>query len=218
MTTAQTMITTALQKLLVVKPGAAASAAQLALGLIDLNDLLKSWRQYGLTTWARRSQTFNLTVAKTSYTLGSGGDVVMTRPVEILGGYVTRDEVDIPLTHLGKTDWVNLANKTLAGVPTQFWYDPQLTRGVFYPWPVPDETGLTITLDYHLPLTAMVAADTIDMPDEWAAAVKFNLAVHMAPGTGRSVPQEVAALAQATFYEALSSSSEGASIFLEPGE
>lgn len=215
--TAQTIITTALQKLLVVPGGGTPSASQLALGLTDLNDLMRSWRQYGLTNWARRSTTFDLISGKVSYTVGTGGDVDTTRPVAILDAYLTRDESDIPLKKYGKSDYFGLANKTLAGTPTQFWYDQQLTLGVFYPWPVPDEDGLTCTLDTHIPLTDMAVGDSLDIPDEWIEAVKFNLAMRMGPGTGRTVSQDVKELAALTLSEALGGpNSEGASIFLEP--
>jgi hypothetical protein len=214
--TAQQYIETALRKLVVLPSGGTISANQLAAGLSDLNDMAVTWRQFGLTTWARASQTFSLVNGTGSYTVGSGGDVAIARPIRILDAYLTRDGTDIPLRQVSKSDYFGLSVKTTGGIPSQFYYNQETTLATLYLWPVPDEDGLTLTFDYHVPLTSMAAGDTLDVPDEWREAFVYNLAVRQAPDYGKAASAELRALAKDTLDLAKGSNNEETSIRFEP--
>jgi hypothetical protein len=213
--TAQTLIDKALEKAGIVSPGGTPTTNQRNAALADLNPMAVAWRKYGLTTWARASHTFNLTNGDGDYTVGSGLDVDIARPVRILGAYYTRNGKDTALTQVSKSDYFGLTDKTTSGLPVQFWYN-QDTPATLYLWPVPNEDGLTCTLDYHVPLTAMALGDTLDVPAEWDEAFVFNLAVRLCPTYGRTASKELLSLAKETLDLATGSNTEETSVRFEP--
>ena len=212
MATAQTVITEALVKLNVVPMGGAATANQLAFGLSTLNDLMRSWRRYGLPTWARRTVSFSLVAAQASYTLGPAGTGTTVRPTSILGAYVTDGDAVTELDAVGKADFLALSTPALTGTPTLYWYDPALGLATMHLWPVPDAV-VTLTVDCSIPLTEMAAGDSLDIPDEWLEAVKFNLARRLGSGTGRKIPADLKELAQESFQDAANGPSGEAGSF-----
>lgn len=213
--TAQEVISAAYQKLLVIPLGGTPSTGQNAFGLARLQTFLASWRQYGLTTWARKTQTFPLTAGKQDYSLGTGGDVVMPRPVRILGAYITADS-DVPIAEISKAEYFQLSDKATPGQPSQFWFEPTLAMANLTLWPVTDQSDATCTIDYHAPLDTMALSDTLDIPDEWLSAVENNFSLYLAPGTGRTAGADLKELAADSLAYAVSSSTEGGSVFFEP--
>jgi len=90
--------------------------------------------------------------------------------------------IEIPMMPmLARVDYFNLPNKDTGGVPTQCFYDPQLTYGNFYIWPVPTDYTSAINFTWYRPIEDFnVAGDNADLPVEWISALVFNLAVEMA--------------------------------------
>lgn len=213
--TAQQIIEAALRKLVVLPAGGTANANQLAYGLTDLNSMLIAWRKFGLTTWARSSATFSLVSGTGSYTVGSGRTVDIARPIRLLDAYVTRDGTDIPMRQVAKSDYFGLSDKTTEGIPSQFYYDQESSASL-YVWPVPDEDDLTMTFDYHVPFTSMVAATVLDMPEEWQEAVVYNLALRLGPDVGKPASQGLRDLAKEMLDLAKGSNTEETSVRFEP--
>lgn len=214
--TAQTLIDKALEKATILTPGGTPTTAQRNAALSDLNTMAIAWRRFGLTTWARASHTFNLTNGDGSYTVGSGGDVSIARPVRILDAYYTRSSKDTPLKQVGKSDWFNLVDKATAGLPVIFWYDQETTLATLKLWPVPNEDDLTLTFDYHIPLTAMALSDAIDVPDEWLEAYIPNLALRLCPTYSKTASKELKDWATDSLNLAKGSNNEESSVRFEP--
>src|ERR1700761_935531 len=66
-------------------------------GLIQLNDLLDSWSNDDLITFALTLESFPLTTAA-SYTIGIGGNFNTSRPIDIKTAVVRYSTIDYPLT------------------------------------------------------------------------------------------------------------------------
>lgn len=188
-----------------------------------LNIMLKSWQADGLQLWKREEKSITLVASQRVYTLGPSGNVTMQRPLRLLE-VVRRDSsnIDVPLNVLSKNEYWGLSNKFSEGAPVSYHYDPQLTNGDLYLWQVPDTTvaaEYTVEIVYHIPFEDMDSTtDNFDCPTEWLQAIKFGLAVDLAPEYGIDLPQQYRLQKQFdTAYEkALSWDQEDTSIFFQP--
>lgn len=108
----------------------------------------------------------------------------LLRPLRVPAGrsYNIVSAIDVPMIVLSRMDYRNLPNKTNTGVPTQFFYDPQLTNGQLYVWPAPINTAYAVKITWYRSIQDFdTAANTPDLPQEWLDTLIFNLAVVMAP-------------------------------------
>ena len=159
------------------------SAFEVASASETLNLMLKAWQADGLQLTTRKLKSFSLVSGTASYTLGTAGTVVIPRPLRILGITLkkTSDGTETQLMPMSRTDYHNLSTKASAGLPSQYMYDPQLTSGVLYFWPVMNTTGYTAELLYLKPYDDMDSAtDDFEFPVEWMEAIKYGLAARLA--------------------------------------
>jgi hypothetical protein len=190
--TRNTLITTAFEDLGIYAPGFQnPTAGQMATANSRLNYMLKAWQAAGIGLWLNRITTLPLTASAQSYLLGPGGvDCVVggvtgkiPRPVGIVEARSVRaDGTETPLVPYSRDEYMALPLKSSTGPTNIYYYDPQMTNGIFYVWPV--ETDLTSVVKFtaRTPIQNFVnAADTPDLPDEWFDAIHFNLALRMAP-------------------------------------
>ncbi|GEB39591.1 hypothetical protein GLI01_36260 [Gluconacetobacter liquefaciens] len=90
--------------------------------------------------------------------------------------------IETPLVPMSRLDYANVPNKTVPGVVTQFFYDPQLGAGVLHVWPAPAESGSAVAFTAQRPLLAFADLGAVpDFPDEWLAAMRWNLAAELWP-------------------------------------
>lgn len=188
-----------------------------------LNIMLKAWQADGLQLWKRSEASITLSAGTSTYTLGPTGSIVMQRPLRILEA-VRRDSsgIDVPLNKLSKNEYYNLSNKSSQGTPVSYHYDPQLDNGKLVLWQVPtaaDAAEYTVEIVYHLPFEDVDAAtDNFDYPVEWLEAVKFGLALRLAPEYGVDMPAQYRLQKQFDdiYEKALSWDVENTSIYFQP--
>lgn len=107
------------------------------------------------------------------------------RPLRITEIFRRDSNSDTSLILTSREEYMLLGNKTTTGTPNQAYYDPQLTNGVIYFFPVPDNGDVTMEIVYHRPFHDFDAVtDTPDFPQEWLEALKYGLAVRLAPEYG----------------------------------
>lgn len=105
----------------------------------------------------------------------------LPRPLKVTGAR-RRDSAgtDTPMTAWSRQEYFDTPNKTSSGVPTAFYYDPQLTNGEIHIWPAPSTANDRIMLTVQVPLEDMDAAgDNADFPQEWISTLAFGLAVEL---------------------------------------
>lgn len=189
-----TLIKECLQLVEAIGEGQDPNSTQYADASRTLNLMLKAWQAYGIQLWKEKTISFSLTQGKKSYTIGSSGsvDVSEVRPLKILEA-VIRDSSDndtnlIPLT---RQEYWNLSDKTTEGFTTQFYYEKSVPNGELFIWPTADSTSAgsnTIHLVYQAPIEDMDAdTDELDFPQEWYEAVKYGLALRLAPVYGLDI-------------------------------
>lgn len=122
------------------------------------------------------------------------------RPLEIIEArLVDADDKERPLAIISRTKYMAIANKTLEGTPNQIYVDAQLTDIVVYVWPEPDDMKYRMKLTIKRPVYDLDSAtDDFDFPVEWSRALKYNLAIELAPEYDVTVTQSVKDIAKET--------------------
>lgn len=191
------------------------SASMISDASRTLNIMVKSL-QKDVDLWIKTLGSLPLVASQQSYTMGSGGDFSV-RPLRILEARLRQSSVDTPMIQLSRQEYFDLSLKTATGLPTNFYYDRQLTQGVLYVWPTlaSGQTG-TIEFTYARSLEDFDnSTDDPDFPQEWFEALSYNLAVRLSDKYGGLTPQvEARAISSLAQVEAWDEDDE--SIFLQP--
>lgn len=195
--TALQMIKSSLRLIGALATGESPEAAMSADALETLQTLLDAWSAEGLLIYAQTTESFSLTGA-TVYTIGSGGTINTTRPDQIVGAYVSSGGLDYPLDVKDARWYRDIAQKTLSGIPEAIFYSPEYPLGKIYISPV-GSSGDTVYLSSLKPLTEPTALTTsLAFPPGYERALKYNLAVDLAPDYETEVSQSVARIAMDT--------------------
>lgn len=164
--------------------GGTPTPAMTTRGLNRVNDLINLWATQGLKLWLQEDVPVPLTTNKTTYSMGPGGDVNMTKPLSILQGYyVTSTSVRQPLVPLSRDEWTRLASTTTAGALNSYFTDKQLSFLYVSFYNTPDATAATGTAHLITRTAAsnfVLSSDTIGLPPEWYIALRWALADELA--------------------------------------
>lgn len=200
-----------------------------------LNFLVTSWIGHGMQVWCQKQGTYVLTAAS-SYTVGPGDTIDIARPLDISYAWL-RDtdatpDIDTPLRVIGREEYIRISQKETTGTPSVLFYDRMYdlpgsnsgasAYGKIHLWPVPDAAAISkydLYFIYTRPLQDFSAtSDTLDFPQEWFNAVRWNLAVELTPAY--QVPlgklREIKTLARDSLALALATDRENVSITISP--
>lgn len=193
MTTALNIIEGAAKLLGVLNKGENMPADDAADGLLALNDLLSSWANDSLLVYTRTLETFSLVAGTAAYSIGSGQTWNTVKPVRILSA-VIRDSanLDYPVAIIEDEEYQNVQYKTTPSpLPQYLNYNNGHPYGTvtFYGTP---SVANSVRLLTEKPLTAFaLTSTTVDLPAGWNKALKFNLALDLAPEYGAKVDELV---------------------------
>ncbi len=195
------LIARTLRILGVIASGETPSASEQADMLTALNSMLFSWSTEGLTLFRTTTNAFPLIPSQQVYTIGTGGDFDVPRPVRIKTAYLRylsgSQPADLPLRILTREEWDALTVKTLdSSMPTDVFIDDDMPLTQIKLWPAPTEAH-ELVLVYQEPLGgfADINEDVI-MPPGYDRAIVYNLAVEAAPEFGKSASNETVLIAQ----------------------
>jgi hypothetical protein len=167
---------------------------------IELDDGTRQW-----TTVSTAAGTTVTIGAALTGAAASGNSIFayttkLERPLKIIEAR-RRDSAgnDLPLRLISRDEYMRLPTKATTGTVTQVYYDPQLTNGVLYTWPTASDVDDILRFTFRRTVEDFDGtANTPDFPQEWLAALKFNLAIHLAPEYEKEVSTTLAALALST--------------------
>jgi len=211
----QEIITLALQDIGALGVSESIPAYKLEIGKKHLNLMIKAWATKQIGLWLIDTKTITLVASKASYTLGVGGDVVMTRPLEILEARLhLSGGTEIPMEIVSRDVYMSLANKTSSGKPNQLYYDPQTTLGIMYIWPTADDITDDIRISYRVPAEDFDGnTDDADFPVEWQSALVNNLAKSLCKPFARPLTPQILGDAAESLFDAMSFDREPTSVF-----
>jgi len=184
------IIKRALRLIGVLAQGETPTTDQTTEAALALNGLVKAWQTDGMPLWALKTYSVPLSAGTSSYRIGLTQTVNIPKPLKVIQAYNhnTTSNVDIPMRVLTKQEYNMLGNKTSSGNPIQIYYDPQVSYGDLFVFPVPTSTEAsanTIKIVYQRPFEDFDAStDTPDFPQEWYDAFTYGLACRLAPEYG----------------------------------
>jgi hypothetical protein len=201
-TTAQTLIKDALLLIGAVAQGESVPAAANQDGFRRLNELVDAWSIQRLTMTQVDRATTAIVADQDTYTIGPNGDFDIVRPTAIADLRLILNSatppVEIPMGQLTDAAYQALAVKTQTNpLPTQYYYQPTLPLAQVVVWPVPTDATNELALYYAAVLAQF---DTLTagvvLPPGYARALRYGLALELAPEFGRPVTQDLVVKAQ----------------------
>lgn len=195
MTTARDICDLALKQAGIVGLGQTAASEDTNNAFTILNQMIaqwarKRWLVYRLITasWAATGAASFTVGPSGTVTTDTSGATISVRPDRLeVNPYIRQTNVaapnqpDMPLTLIQSLeDWNRIRMKSLTAFTQYLWYDPTLTNGTVYPWPIPNSGLYTIFFSFKLPFGAFSSLDTtVSFPAEYEAAMLYQLALRL---------------------------------------
>lgn len=199
------LITSAMRSLTVLASGEVPTAEESNDALAIFNLMVDSWNTERLKIFTIPMQEFSITTNQQNYTLGPGGTLNMAvRPTRVERyGIVNLNNaaqpLELPLEMLTVDQWAAIPVKLIGStLPTKIYDDGAypLRNVSFWPFPL---TAVNLRVYYWSPLAGAAILQTVlAQPPGYAEALKYNLAVRLAPEFGTSAPPDVQRLAMET--------------------
>jgi hypothetical protein len=186
--TASNLIAGSLRLLGVLAAGESLPADMGADCLTALNQLLDGWSTERLAIYSQTRNLFALVSGTQRYTIGTGGTWNQDRPLWIdAAAYLTSAGLEVPIRVLTRDEWAHVGQKSISdAVPQAVFYNPTFPLGAVDVYPKPTDASVQIVLYTPLAALTTVAALTtsISVPPGWLKALRYNLALELAPEYG----------------------------------
>lgn len=189
--TARDLIEGSLRLLGVLATGEAASSDEASDALSSLNQMLSSWSNENLVVYQKVRDEFTLTANDGSYSWGAtagAGNFTTARPAQVLKANIElqgTDPQEIPLRILTLDEYAELSLKaTDSSIPHAVYFDGAFPNvGVeFYPVPNAAEHVVFYSLK---PFSVLTLSTELSYPPGYEKAIRYNLAIDLAPEYGR---------------------------------
>lgn len=184
MTTANQIITRAMQALGILGRTEVPSAGESNDGLTAFNSMLDSWSSgENLLSYVVLERSFPLVANTASYTIGTGGTINSARPVDITQAYI-RDFIgnDFLLDILPRDKWNQIGNRSstiTSQIPDTLFYDPQYPLGVINIFPTPLLTYTCFFDSTQAQVDFSLLTTTLSAPPGYERAYVLNLALEL---------------------------------------
>lgn len=186
--TVQELINGALRLIGVIASGESPATEESNDALVAVNDILDSWSAQQLPLYAITKTTVSLTGAA-SYTLGS--HLLRIKSADV----ITSASVSRPVEVVDSAKWGSILDKSRTGLFAEaLFYDAALSSPKVYLSPMPGSGTLEIwSLTELTSFSAL--SDTVTFPKGYNRALRFALAMELAPEYGRALDPNLAAVA-----------------------
>jgi len=201
--TALTIIQDALMELGVLGAEESASSFEADAALRKLNNLIEAWNIEGLMTYGSTPYLLPLVANKSTYTIGTGGDLNIARPSSIQSAFVRDNTLtaanvyDYPLYLYSNEEWQDVpikgltANFPFGGV----WFDdgyPLITAHVL---PVPSSSQYSLVIWISPDLSNFSINTVISLAPAYKRALTYDLAQELCFSYGPEAIQRAQAMA-----------------------
>jgi hypothetical protein len=172
-------------------------------GLQALNQMIEAWSVERLAIFTVTPKTFPLIDGKQTYTVGTGGDFNIPRPPQIDWLSIVYQAnppqpLEMPIRYItDPAEWRGITLKNFTNIfPSAALDDQGFPFRTLTFWPIPSGASLQVVIYSWQALAEFPDGGTVlTFPPGYAEAIRFNLAVRLAPEFGRSAPVDVKGLA-----------------------
>lgn len=186
-TTPLDIITQALKKAGILGVGQTPLAEDTNDAYSDLQDMLGQWQRKRWLIWHLVDYE-HIGTGDLYYTVGPGAQFdISPRPDKIESAFFRQiissnpNQVDYPLAIIeAREDYNLIALKTLQSFPQYVFYDSGFPEAKIYPWPLIQSSIYSLHITVKATLSQFTSLNqTIELPLEYMAALKFNLALRL---------------------------------------
>jgi len=104
----------------------------------SLNIMFADWANRGVNLWTIEQVTTNLSAGTNSYTLNAYDVDIVSAIIRQIDS--SSNTTDLQLTRIGRSEYLNIPDKSATGRPNQYFLDRQTTP-VLNIWPTPDSVN-----------------------------------------------------------------------------
>ena len=172
--------------------------------LSALNAMIDSWSTQRLFIPSKVREVFPFVASQQTYTMGTGANWNTTRPQKIERALIQIATVtpvlELPMNILTMEQYAGILIKPMTSTyPLYLYSDNAYPNTNISVWPVPVGSVNNIVLYSWKPLTTITTLSTaISLPPGYIRALKFGLAVELAPEFGKQVSPEVSSIADSS--------------------
>lgn len=204
MATARTVVTQALKEIGAIAAGETPSHEDAADAFAALNRLVDQMAAQRLFIHTVTRTEFTITSGDGTYTIGTGGDVAIARPVSPHGMSVnyqdtsTSPDSEFPLRLISEEAWALLQFKDQTSeLPQLAYYNPTYPLGTLIFWPAPTSSTLQGVLYVPTQVSQFTNLTTaVSLPPGYEEFLITNLALRLAPSYGRQLDTSLVLRAQ----------------------
>lgn len=198
-TSVHDICTGALQNIGAVAIEETPTAAELNGAMNTLNNMIEAWNTEKLAVPGVRPETFALTPAKSTYTIGTGGDFNTTRPIRIVKARIkdaAGTEYSCEVTENYEYYAAIVVKSTQSVLPTLIYDDSNFPLKTLYFWPVPSSGSYSVVLWNMAQLSGFTSlADEVIVPPGYKRALEYNLSIELGPKYGKKATADLIQLA-----------------------
>lgn len=181
MPTAQVLMDRAFRALGVLRVGQSASGNYQTEGLSLLNAYIDQLLLERLVVPQILQTTKTLTAGDGTYTVATGADIDVARPVKLDRCFVRWQGIDYPMRELTRQAYMDIRAKSLQSLPIAWFYDALYPTPVLYLYYVPDQ-AYELHVDYWSQLSTFALASTsVNLPPGYESFLWAGLAMYMWP-------------------------------------
>jgi hypothetical protein len=188
--TARDLIKGALRLIGVIGSGQEPSASEAADALVSLNSLISTWRTERLMVFAVTPHNFPLVAGKKNYTMGPGGDFDTVRPTRVEKVTLIYNQgsnppltLPVPILNIDQYDAFSVPDTT-STIPQFIYIDNEYPLRSLFLYPVPSLVNSLNIFTWEQLTQIATLDDDITLPDGYDRALRYGLAVDLAPEYG----------------------------------
>jgi hypothetical protein len=190
----------------VLREGQGPNVDDITDSLVVLNAMISSWSIDRLNIFDIQRNTYNLVANQQTYQIGPGApDFDAPRPIRIDRAavlYTPNGQYDpeLPLGMMTTREWEDLRIKNITSpIPTGIYNDNAYPNANLSLWPIPTITIPLILYTWQAltgNFTSGQLDDSLSFPPGYEDAIRYNLAVRLAPEWQKEVREDVLAMAK----------------------
>lgn len=212
-------VSAALQKIGRLASGDSATTQELIDYLAEGNRMLGTWNSKLGPIFFETLDSLTWTGGLASMTIGTGGALNTTRPLEIIGAqYRDSGNIDYDINIVTHREYQELSTKTLTStMPVYLAYNPTIASGygTLFIWPVP-AANITLRLNSKKEIAAITSGGTISLPPGWEDAFVNNLSLRLCDFNGTDPTQTLVQAASDSYKAIVESAVDLRTLKLDP--
>lgn len=199
-TTVRDLIRSSLRLIGTYAAGETPQASEEQDALSVLNELIDTWSAHNLLIYEVKRSLYPTVAGQQSYDWGPTGDWITTSTNQVGSlSCMQSSNLEVKMVEYSLGDWQDQTVKsTSSTLPTNYYVEQAWPDRSISLWPIPATAG-QVALYYRNSIGEFASLDdAVVLPNGYRQAIRFNLALLLAPEYGKGVDPVVAETARST--------------------